>query len=142
MLRLEAIANAEFDGHFTVMKFTTNWRVCFGTPMEAYSEERGDKDKEMCEGRTFEEAAVAAIRERRNAICINWFDVEAMHEEMRIEEEKLAAMTEEEIIDEEIQLVDHYLAEEGLTADETSSLVARKETLALERRRVADDRKN
>lgn len=25
------IANEEFDGHFTLMKFTTNWRLTFGT---------------------------------------------------------------------------------------------------------------
>jgi hypothetical protein len=29
--RLEAVANGSFNGHFTVMKFTTNWRVGFGT---------------------------------------------------------------------------------------------------------------
>lgn len=25
------IANEKFDGHLTIMKFTTNWRVTFGT---------------------------------------------------------------------------------------------------------------
>ncbi len=25
------IANKKYDGHFTLMKFTTNWRFCFGT---------------------------------------------------------------------------------------------------------------
>ena len=65
---LEEIANAEFSGHFAVMKFSCNWRVSFGTPMKAHSIEPGDKDHEMCEGKTFEEAAIAAIRERRDAI--------------------------------------------------------------------------
>jgi hypothetical protein len=46
-------------------------------------------------------------------------------------------MTEEEILAEEIQLVDHYLAEPGLTAEETAELVARKEALALERRKTS-----
>jgi len=32
MESLQAIADRYFDGHFTVMKFTTNWRVGFGTP--------------------------------------------------------------------------------------------------------------
>ena len=27
------IANEQFDGHYTVMKFTTNYRVAFGTIM-------------------------------------------------------------------------------------------------------------
>jgi hypothetical protein len=126
---LEEIANAEFDGHFAVMKFTTNWRVSFGTPMKAYSEELDDKHHEMCEGRTFEEAAVAAIRERRDAICINWFDLAKAKREWAEEEAKIAAMSEEEIIAEEIQLVDHYLTEPGLSAEETAELVARKEAL-------------
>ncbi len=25
------IANEKYDGHFTLFKFTTNWRFCFGT---------------------------------------------------------------------------------------------------------------
>jgi hypothetical protein len=72
MQRLEEIANAEFGGHFTVMKFTTNWRVCFGTVMEAHSWKPGDV--EMCEGRTFEEAAWRAIERRERASCITWHD--------------------------------------------------------------------
>ena len=30
--RLVDIANERFDGHLTIMKFSTNWRVGFGTP--------------------------------------------------------------------------------------------------------------
>lgn len=30
--RIEKIADEHHDGHFTIMKFTTNWRVSFGTP--------------------------------------------------------------------------------------------------------------
>ena len=29
--RLVDIANERFDGHLTIMKFSTNWRVGFGT---------------------------------------------------------------------------------------------------------------
>ena len=48
-------ANEHFDGHFTVMKFTTNWRVGFGTPMDR------EDIEQMCEGKTFEEAAQRAL---------------------------------------------------------------------------------
>jgi hypothetical protein len=27
---IEGIANRFFNGHFTIMSFTTNWRICFG----------------------------------------------------------------------------------------------------------------
>ncbi len=29
---IDAISNKISDGHFTIMKFTTNWRGCYGTP--------------------------------------------------------------------------------------------------------------
>jgi hypothetical protein len=32
MKDIELIANAEFGGHVTIMKFTTGWKVVFGTP--------------------------------------------------------------------------------------------------------------
>ena len=50
-----AIADNNFGGHFTVMKFTTNWRVGFGTPAS-----RCDIDQ-MWEGKTFASAAQAAL---------------------------------------------------------------------------------
>jgi hypothetical protein len=53
---LQQIADRKFGGHFTVMKFTTNWRVSFGTPME-----RSDIAS-MSVGKTFAEAADQAIR--------------------------------------------------------------------------------
>lgn len=28
-------AKKEYDGHFTLLKFTTNWRFCFGTMSES-----------------------------------------------------------------------------------------------------------
>jgi hypothetical protein len=30
--KIEEVADRDHDGHFTIMKFTTNWRACFGTP--------------------------------------------------------------------------------------------------------------
>ncbi len=30
--KLEGIANEDFDGHLTIMKFTTGWKAMFGTP--------------------------------------------------------------------------------------------------------------
>lgn len=30
--KIEEVADKYHDGHFTIMKFTTNWRACFGTP--------------------------------------------------------------------------------------------------------------
>lgn len=32
--KLIRIANKEYDGHFTLMKFTTDWGCCFGTLLE------------------------------------------------------------------------------------------------------------
>lgn len=49
------IANERHDGHLTVMKFTTNWRVSFSTPTTL------NEVKAMWVADTFEEVAVAAI---------------------------------------------------------------------------------
>jgi hypothetical protein len=97
---LEEIANAEFGGHFAIMKFSSNWRVSFGTPMTAHSIEPGDV--EMCAGKTFEEAAVAAIRERRRASCITWHDWPAIKKKYDAELEEwmkeTEGLTEEEFV--------------------------------------------
>jgi hypothetical protein len=58
MAELERVAAEEFDGHLTVMRFTTNWRVGFGTPMA-----RCDVTA-MPAGATFEEAAEKALASR------------------------------------------------------------------------------
>ena len=55
MRRLEAVANEMFDGHLTVMKFTTDWRVSFETPSGR------DSIAAMASGKTFREAAKAAL---------------------------------------------------------------------------------
>lgn len=49
-------ANAEKDGHLTVMKFTTNWRIGWYQPSERES------IQDLSVGETFAEAARAALR--------------------------------------------------------------------------------
>jgi hypothetical protein len=53
--RLQEHADRKFDGHLTILKFTTNWRVGFETPAE-----REDIDR-MAVGTTFAEAAARAL---------------------------------------------------------------------------------
>jgi hypothetical protein len=55
LLRLEAVAKEKFDGHFTIMRFTTNWRVGFHQPVDR------DQTERMPEGATFREAAIRAL---------------------------------------------------------------------------------
>jgi hypothetical protein len=55
MEKLQTIANNKFDGHLTILKFTTNWRVGWDTPMS-----RCDIDR-MWPGKTFAEAATTAL---------------------------------------------------------------------------------
>lgn len=54
--RLEAVAKEIADGHFTIMRFTTNWRVSLGTPSNHY-----DISK-MFVATTLEEAVEKAIQ--------------------------------------------------------------------------------
>jgi hypothetical protein len=54
--RLVEMANQVSDGHLTVMKFATNWRVGFLTPHE-----RKDLDL-MPMGKTFADAARTALK--------------------------------------------------------------------------------
>jgi hypothetical protein len=56
--RLVAKADASADGHLTIMKFTVNWRVGFGTPANQEDVYR------MPQGATFREAAEAALKRR------------------------------------------------------------------------------
>lgn len=53
----KVISNAEthYDGHFTLMKFTTNWRACYGTVSERFEIEQ------MRVGTTMEEALQALL---------------------------------------------------------------------------------
>ena len=64
------IANEQFDGHYTVMKFTTNYRVAFGTiHANNYSELR-EEIKRMAEGKTLESACKKCI-ERETDLSAN-----------------------------------------------------------------------
>jgi hypothetical protein len=58
MAELERIARERYDGHFSVLRFTTNWRVCFCTPNTSMMD---GSVLGMAEGKTFAEAARAAI---------------------------------------------------------------------------------
>jgi hypothetical protein len=49
-------AQEEHDGHLTIMRFTTNWRVGFDTPQDR------EAIDEMHVGKTFAEAATTALR--------------------------------------------------------------------------------
>ena len=55
--RLIETADKSYDGHLTVMKFTTNWRVGFVTPDDR------DGINDMAVGNTFAEAARKALGE-------------------------------------------------------------------------------
>lgn len=50
-------ADNKADGHLTLMKFTTNWRISFTTPDDR------DTISTMHLGKTFAEAAQKALRE-------------------------------------------------------------------------------
>lgn len=54
--KLAEIANLYHDGHMTIFKFTTNWRIMFGTPHSRSSVNLAH------DGKTFAEAAEHAIR--------------------------------------------------------------------------------
>jgi len=68
MTRLEEVARDRFHGHFTVMRFSSNWRVGFGTPHKTYS--NGSGGPEMYVGKTFEEAAEKALAKPLDVWCI------------------------------------------------------------------------
>ncbi|ANN59762.1 hypothetical protein A9174_25625 [Mesorhizobium loti NZP2037] len=55
MERLVKVAEGAFDGHLSILKFTTNWRVSFETPSR-----REDIDA-MAVGVTFKEAALTLL---------------------------------------------------------------------------------
>ncbi|MEC5323301.1 MULTISPECIES: hypothetical protein [unclassified Aurantimonas] len=59
--RLIEVANRDFDGHLTILKFTTNWRVGFVTPSER------EIIEDMAVGDTFAEAASNALYPKRDS---------------------------------------------------------------------------
>lgn len=64
--KLIDIANKEYDGHFTLMKFTTDWGCCFGTldntRMTSYK---------MSHGKTMSEAIRTCIANRTDSYLIS-----------------------------------------------------------------------
>jgi hypothetical protein len=67
MNELVAEAKKRRDGHLTILKFTTNWRVDFGTLDFGADDyfETYDLILNMPVGRTFEEAAANALAGKR-----------------------------------------------------------------------------
>lgn len=55
----QAIADKSFDGHMTIMKFTTGWRVLFGTQPESRTEISA-----MPFGKTLAQALAKAIEQQ------------------------------------------------------------------------------
>jgi hypothetical protein len=55
LMRLEEVAKAKFQGHLTILRFTTNWRIGFYQPADR------DQIQKMSVGSTFREAALAAL---------------------------------------------------------------------------------
>lgn len=51
VIEVENHANKFYEGHFVLMKFTTNWRACFGTP----SGDCSHQIDQMVVGKTLEE---------------------------------------------------------------------------------------
>ncbi len=55
--QLQKVADEKHDGHLTILKFTTNWRVAFFTHVEREQVEK------MAVGTSFAEAAQKALSE-------------------------------------------------------------------------------
>lgn len=60
------IANEEYDGHFTLMKFTTDWGCCFGTLDNTHM-----TSYRMSHGKSMDEAIENCIRNMTDNRCIN-----------------------------------------------------------------------
>jgi hypothetical protein len=62
---IDAVAHAVryHDGHLTIMRFTGNWRVAFGTPAPCDIEEWRDEIEEMAQGETLDEAITSALKD-------------------------------------------------------------------------------
>lgn len=55
LIKLQNVARRDYDGHLTILRFTTNWRVGFVTPNSR------EDVQELAEGATFAEAASKAL---------------------------------------------------------------------------------
>ncbi len=65
--KLIEVANKEYDGHFTLLKFTTNWRCCLGT----FQDMEYMYTHYMAEGKTMNEAIENCLKDN-----INVYDIE------------------------------------------------------------------
>lgn len=72
-------ANENYDGHFTLLKFTTNWAFCFGTLYV-----NNDNIWMMAKGKTPEEAMDIAMKDNINADTINMHLKEAKEDDRDI----------------------------------------------------------
>lgn len=64
--KLIDIANKEYDGHFTLMKFTTDWGCCFGTLDNTHM-----TSYKMSHGKTMSEAIRKCIANRTDSYIIS-----------------------------------------------------------------------
>ena len=67
---MELIAKRKYDGHYTIMKFTTNYRFCFGTLYIKDETESQVAPSLMAEGKTLDEAILNAITDRIDCYSI------------------------------------------------------------------------
>lgn len=59
---LKTYADKYYDGHFTVMKFTTNYRVAFGTIHANDYDQLREGISRMAEGKSLESACLNCIK--------------------------------------------------------------------------------
>ena len=71
---LKAYADKYYDGHFTVMKFTTNYRVAFGTISANDYDELREEISRMAEGKSLEFACYNAIQNEVSLYNKKWPD--------------------------------------------------------------------
>lgn len=64
--KLIEIANKEYDGHFTLMKFTTDWGCCFGTLDDTHM-----TSYKMSHGNTMSKAIKKCIANRTDSYLIS-----------------------------------------------------------------------
>lgn len=69
--QLIELANKDYDGHFTIFKFTTNYRVCLGTLMDV----NPMTTHFMAKGATLDEAIKKAIDEKVDCYKIEKMDL-------------------------------------------------------------------
>lgn len=65
MAEINRLAKLYYDGHFSLMRFTTNWRCCFGTVNSR------EDIEQMAEGDTMAEAIWKCIDNRKNSYTFN-----------------------------------------------------------------------